>query len=131
MAGSTLFSSSKATNHDIGGGAGHLVARAARFFKGFDVIAPENPKNFLVPTIHGQVLSCSGAKSLPRFLTLGVLNGGPKVYSSLERYWDWDRDRTVGTFAEVFSQLLRAHRNSRNSSVPSRQKMLARMNMHI
>ena len=29
---------------------------------------------------HGQVLSLSGAKSMPRFLTSGVLNAGPRVY---------------------------------------------------
>ena len=69
-------------NHDIGGRTGRTrggLARAARdFFKGFDVFAPENPNFSLVPMAHmGQswdILSSSGAKSLPIFLMSGILN---------------------------------------------------------
>ena len=65
-------------NHDIRGVDGHLGARSARFFKDFDENTPENLKNFLACGAHGQILSLSGAKSLPTFLTLGVLNGEPR-----------------------------------------------------
>ena len=34
---------------------------------------------------HGQVLSSSGAKSVPRFLMCRVLNTGPRVYTN----WQW------------------------------------------
>ena len=68
------------------------VARAARdFFKDFDFLRHLKAKMLLAcgrSLSPGQILSSSGAKSLPTFLMSGILNGGPKVYMSAAGSYD-------------------------------------------
>ena len=73
---------------------------------------------------HGHILSSSGAKFLPIFLTSAILNGGPKVYvhdprSQTSRGEEllkkggfaakgaaWNRFGTMGNFCNFFNFFL-------------------------
>ena len=67
-------------------------ARSARFFQGFSHFWHLKSRFFAglagPPANSGQILSSSGAKSLPKFLTSGVLNAGPRVYLVEVQYCD-------------------------------------------
>ena len=83
-------------------------ARSARFFEGFRILGHQTAK--ISPGLRrsmspGQILSSSGAKSLPIFLTSGILN--PTAYTVPQ--WDSvSRERRRGAEAHSYGGLVRS-----------------------
>ena len=122
-------------NHDVGGRTGHPWRAQRAIFSRISTFLNPKTQNFLMASMamdgHGHILSSSGAKSLPRLLTLGILNDGPRVYFNFDP--DVDSPARAGrtsarTFRAPLADARQCERNAARtsytmSSTPARRPL--------